>query len=442
MISIKGLLVIMKKISKKKPANKLSPIRASYKNAISFVQSLEKSGMKLGLKRILVMLKCLGNPQDKLKIIHVAGTNGKGSVCAMIAKILESQGYKVGLYISPHLVDYDERIQINSKKISKSRLAQEILKYKSLGIKTDVTLFEFFTAVALNYFAQEEVDFVVLETGLGGRLDATNVGHPIISIITSISLDHTTHLGKTIEDIAKEKAGIIKPGSLVVVGKNNSGLKIIRQTCSKVGACLIQVNNTNSRFVSRLEGKFQRENTILAVTAICELAKKGIIISEESIIHGLSSVKWPARFQRIIAEQTFGKNIIRRNAIVDCAHNIGGAGALVSSLIDEKKQLSKKSSLVFLVSIMQDKDYSDMIKKMCTIADKIILTRCEGDRTASPLDLALHVPKSVESYVIEDTKEAFNFALSKTKDSDILVISGSIYFIGELCKKKMIDLEF
>jgi len=270
----------------------------NYKQAIAYIDSLEYIGTKLGLSRIRRLLKLIGNPEGKLRVIHVAGTNGKGSVSSMTASILKEAGYKAGLYTSPHFVHYRERFVINGRQISKNEFAKYVEKLKPLAKKTNVTLFEFITALAFLYYKDNAVDFLILETGLGGRLDATNVVKSVVAVITNISIEHTEHLGNSISTIAREKAGIIKQGSAVVTGARGSSLNVIRAVCKQRNAKLILSKKSKTHYSLSLEGSFQEENANTVLTVI-DLLKNhyNIIIPNKSIKAGLKNTLFPGRFE-------------------------------------------------------------------------------------------------------------------------------------------------
>jgi len=274
----------------------------NYNQILKELYSLESVKFKQTLANMRLLLKKLNNPEKKLKCIHVAGTNGKGSVCAMISSILQEAGYKVGMYTSPHLKRFNERIRINNKLITDKDIVKYYLRVKKHV--TDQTFFEMTTAMAFLYFKEKNVDFAVLETGLGGRLDTTNVITPLISIITNIGLEHTEYLGNTIEKIAQEKAGIIKENIPVVTAAEGIALATIKNASNNKNSKLIIINNKiikNYKNIKlNLKGVFQIENAAIAAKTI-EILKNNskIIINKKNIINGLKNAKWPGRFQFI-----------------------------------------------------------------------------------------------------------------------------------------------
>lgn len=382
----------------------------SYQEALKYIYSREKFGIKLGLSNIQGLLKDLGHPEDYLDFIHVAGTNGKGSVCAMISSVLQKQGYKVGMYTSPHLVDFTERIQINNERISKKDLTK-LVKKISPHI-TSHTFFEAVTALAFQYFKEKKVDFVVAEVGMGGRLDATNAIKPLISVITNISLEHKEYLGDTIEKIAFEKAGIIKKGVPCVTAATGEALDVIKDICSKRKSKL-SVVRLNKNIKTNLNGYFQLINASTCLKVIDALRNLGFDIFDSSISKGLMKVVWPARM-----------HFIYKNVLLDCAHNPAAVGVLAKEI----KKL-KYNNLILLTGILKDKNIKEMTAKLAPMADHIIITKPNINRAADPKHIAKFIKKDCS--IMPDVKVALNFARSITKKNDLLLITGSIYTVGE-----------
>lgn len=372
---------------------------------LEWLYSLEHFGTKLGLERIKELLNKLNNPQSNLKCIHVAGTNGKGSVCAFLSSILKANGYKVGMYTSPHLKRFTERIQINGKEIEEAKLNQLIEKIKPLY--TNQTFFEVTTAAAFQYFNEENVDIAVLEVGLGGRLDATNVITPLISIITHISLDHTHVLGKTINQIAKEKSGIIKENIPVITLAKNDALKTIKKIAKQHNSKVFIPKKQSLEL--GLKGNFQKENAALAIKA-AELLN----INKTAIRNGLKNAIWPRRFE-----------FIEKNILVDCAHNLDGIKSLSKEI---KKQ--KYEKIITVTGILKDKDKSNMVKEIAGFSDYIIFTRPKTDRAEDPKELQKHTTKRSE--IVLDVKEALKKAKKIANPGDLIVVAGSIYTVGEI----------
>ncbi len=400
----------------------------TYKQTIEMLQSQGKFYINLGLERILAVLNLFGNPQNSLKVIHVAGTNGKGSVCSTIANILTHNGYKTGLYTSPHLVEYTERIKINNEQISKDDFTNYIENVCSIADANniDLTEFEILTAAAYKYFYDNKVDFVIMETGLGGRYDATNVcKQPVVSVITSISLDHTDRLGDTTDKIAYEKAGIIKENSKAVVNSDNIGLKVIEQVSKDKNAKLIIAkDNINTTFENGINyvvynekkyefpllGLYQRQNLSLIFKTIEQLPCK---ISEEGLREGLKTVKWNARLQYI-------KD---KNLIIDGAHNPTAAAELKKSL----DYYFKNQKRIFIYSTINTKDYVSIAKMLFNPEDEIYYLNFNY-KTAVPFE---EYNKKVNflGNIKQINKEDIPSVLEK---NELKILTGSFYMIGEI----------
>lgn len=401
----------------------------NYEKTIQLLQSQSKFQIKPGLERIAEIMKLLENPQDKIKIIHIAGTNGKGSVCAILSSILTSAGFKTGLYTSPHLVEYTERIKINNEDISKPDFSAYVEKINTIAEQNqiDLTEFEILTAVAYLYFAEKNVDFAIIETGLGGRFDATNIcKNPLISIITSISLDHTDRLGNTIEKIAYEKSGIIKDNSTLITSLSNKGFNTIKSIANEKNAKLeitsAQIdftfeNNVNYAIINNkkyefpLMGLYQKENLALAVKAI-EIINKNEI-NENAIINGLKNVSWNARFQYIKG----------RNILIDGAHNPDGAKQLSDNLNyyfpDRKK--------IFIYSTINTKDYTSIAKTLFKENDEIYYLKFNHKNAV------LFEKYKNDVTFLKNIKPLGQCELNEIlKKEELKVITGSLYMIGEI----------
>ncbi|MFH1770160.1 MAG: folylpolyglutamate synthase/dihydrofolate synthase family protein [archaeon] len=394
---------------------------------LEYVYSLERKGIKLGLDVMKSLLKALGNPEKDLKIIHIAGTNGKGSTAAMIESILRVEGYSTGLYTSPHLVMFNERIKHNNKDITTEELAFLVEKIKKVCEKKniDATFFEFTTALALLHFAEKRPDYVILETGLGGRLDATNTTKPIVSIITNISIDHQDYLGRTLEEIAMEKAKIIKQGVPLITGeKDKKIIRLFKQECENNNS---EYHNVNEEFkVKILEsgkenqyfkangeffelemlGEHQIENALVAIRCAAMLD-----VSKEAMVEGLKKASWPGRLEIISAAPL---------VIIDGAHNVEGVKTLRRFL----HKNHPKCVIVFGVSI--GKDYVGMLKELKHVAKKIIFTK--GKYNGEDPKKLQNVYKK-ESVVIPNVKDALEEAMKNEKET--IIVTGSIYMIGE-----------
>ncbi|MFA4911025.1 MAG: folylpolyglutamate synthase/dihydrofolate synthase family protein [Desulfobacteria bacterium] len=416
----------------------------SYNKSIEYLYSLQASGIKLGLANISRLLDLLNNPQRGLKSIHVGGTNGKGSVAAMVSSILDKAGYKVGLYTSPHLVNFTERIKINNHEISESRVAEltDFIYQKIEGteLARDITFFEFTTAIAMLYFLEQGVDFAVLEVGMGGRFDSTNVVDPLVSVITNVSMDHQYYLGKTIHEIAFEKAGIIKKGGIVITGVTQpSVFASIHERCLQDGAALYRVGrdikgrrmadgrvdyygmkNKYSDLRLNLLGRHQITNAVIALGAIEVLKEKGYEIEDKAIYEGLEKTYWPGRLE-----------VVRRDPLVvlDCAHNPAGIKTLRDAISNGTFSFNR---LFLVLGIMMDKDFRSIISKLAPLADKIVLTEPKMDRSASPQILYEEVKKHhKEAEIVGDVKEAVSLAISLAEREDMVCVTGSIFTVGE-----------
>ena len=337
-----------------------------------YLDSLDKFGINLGLERIERLMKALGDPQLRFQSIHVAGTNGKGSTCAMIASILKEAGHKVGLYTSPHLFDYPERIKINGNDISRRDFERGLAKIRKISRAwpEQPTVFEVLTALAFWYFAEKKIDYAVVEVGMGGRLDATNVITPLVSVITNIDLEHKAVLGNTLAKIAIEKGGIIKPRVPVITGEEKPEvLPVLRHQAEKKGSVLIQVNSRGAGLRSGLIGEHQKINAACALAAV-RLA--GIKASKAAILRGLVKTKWPARFQ-VVAKKPL--------TIIDGAHNPAGMATLVATL----RSAYPGHKFTFIIGAQGDKDAAGMLRLIGPLAKKVIITRSSHRQAATQL---------------------------------------------------------
>ncbi len=383
-----------------------------YKKVLEELYSLDVKKWTLGLYRIKALLKKLNNPEKKLRCIHVAGTNGKGSVCAMISSILIDAGYNVGMYTSPHLKKFNERIRINNKLISDKDIVKYYLKVKKCV--TNQSFFEITTTMAFLYFAEKNVDFAVLEVGLGGRLDATNVVIPLVSIITNIGLEHTEFLGTTIEKIAYEKAGIIKNNVPVVSAAEGIALVTIKKISNERNSKLYIIPKKDLKYKIGLKGEFQKQNASIAIKSIEILRKNyNLKIDENNIKKGLLNAKWPGRFQ-----------FLEKNILVDCAHNPHGFRVLANEL----KNLNYKK-LIVVLGFSNDKDIKAISKIINPLADKIILTKSGNERAAEPETIKQYFKNSL---IIKNPKKALTYAKKIAAKNDLILIAGSIFLAGEI----------
>ncbi len=407
------------------------------RDILHYLYGLGRFGIKLGLETVTGLLNLLGDPHQKYKSIHLAGTNGKGSTAAFLAQILREAGYTVGLYTSPHLIKFNERIKINGKDISNQDLMELVatVREKVKEHHLQPTFFEFTTALAFLYFAQKEIDIAVIETGMGGRLDATNVIQPEISIITNISLDHQQYLGETKEKIAMEKAGIIKQGGIVITAENDKEvIKIIERNCIQNKAKLFFADEmqlqdwsldgqnfiTNGcRYTISLLGEHQLQNAAVTIKAASLLRERGFSISPQNIQQGLKKAYWPGRLE-VVYDKPF--------ILVDCAHNVAGMQELAKFIhvLPQKK--------ILLLGIAADKQIPEMVSLIAPLVEEVIISK-GSYKPADPMIIAEEAKKYVDKVVIEpEPEKALREALSRLQDEDALVVTGSIYFVGEILK--------
>jgi len=409
------------------------------KEALDKLFSLHKFGVKLGLENIENFLAVLGNPQDSLKTFHIAGTNGKGSTSSFIASILTEAGYKTGLYTSPHFVKFNERVKIANKQIDDEFITDFFTEHYDYIMANGLTFFEVTTAIAFQYFKINNVDYAVIETGLGGRLDATNVLKPMASVITSISLEHTSILGNTYAEIAAEKAGIIKPGKNVFIGRlNDEARETIKQKCALQNANLYEIKNyvngiddklsfKNNKvivdsLVSPLRGEYQRYNAALAVLAVTETLE----INEAAVIKkGLENVSINTGL-----ECRFENYSDKPRVIFESAHNPEGITVFIKEFIKDSS-LYKKRTLLF--GVMRDKSVEEMLKMLAPCFDQIVFTSIQYDRCATIEELQSMAQK-VEIKAAEASEpDLFIKEFIKNADSEeCLVVLGSMYVLGEI----------
>ena len=382
-----------------------------YIDAIKLLTSQGKFYIDLGLDRIEAILKLLNNPQDKLKCIHVAGTNGKGSVCAIISTVLSNAGMKVGLYTSPHIFEYTERIKINDTQISQEDFAKYISEICNLSEQNGIHLteFEILTAVMFKYFADNNVDVVVLETGLGGRFDATNVIKTnLCSIITHIDLDHTDRLGKTKSEIAFEKAGIIKPNCPVFTCEGYEEIKDKADECNSLFSLVTPFEDTANL---SLKGICQQENLSLALAAVRYLFRE---IPEQVIQEGLSKVNHPCRFQ-----------LCKKDLIIDASHNPNGAMALRESL----DYYYPSTGRCFIFGCLKNKDYKKMMEILFQKGDEIYFYHFNNPNSCSIDEL-----KNVCAYPSKIFTDLDNLPKDKLK-----IICGSFYMLNEILPESLVQ---
>ena len=401
--------------------------------AISFLLALRNPKTKYHLEAMQRFVALLKHPEQKYPIIHVAGTNGKGSVCAMLENIFQRTGYKTGLYTSPHLVYLGERIQVNRENLSPNKIAAYVNELRSLFSSHSLpcpTFFEFMTTIAFLHFAREKVDIAIVETGLGGRLDATNIiESPLACVIPAIGIDHTQQLGSTLAKIATEKAGIFKPHSPVVLGILPPEAQSVIYSIAREKKCpLMTVRDyfpdSRSLPLCKLEGFYQQINAATA-TLTCQAIKKSFFLSEETITEALRTVDWPGRWQRIFLRD-------KRLLILDTTHNECG----VPTLQDNLQALPKKP--VILTGVLGKERAKSLLPLIAQYAKKIVLFEVHQPKACSFSSLAIWIPSSFQGEVSHSQVETtFPSPLTCSEGSmdDILVVTGSIYLVGEVMKR-------
>jgi len=429
----------------------------SYKQALSYLNSFINYEKKtdvtynkrlFNLKRMEDILSELGNPHRFLKTIHIAGTKGKGSTAAIISSILTSGGYRVGLYTSPHLISPRERIRVGNRLISEDEFSYLMFQIKSAveSLKpARPTFFEIYTAVAFTYFYQKKVDIAVVEVGLGGRLDATNVIKPLVGVITPVSIDHTKQLGNDVISIAREKAGIIKPGLRIVISRQeDSVVSLFQKICREKKAAIYRVGRDIKFKVIKattkyqifevqgllrkysplflpLPGEHQIWNAATAIGAVEVLQDYGFMIHPIDFDHGLRRVNWPGRIQ-IIPE--------RPPLLLDCAHNGDSARSLASFL----KKFYTGKKIVLILAILKNKDVDAIASALCPIADRVIITRVSSPRALPPEQIWSKIKRysNFEPLIENNVKTAIERAKMILKKRGLICVTGSVYLVGEV----------
>lgn len=428
-------------------------MKMTYEEAMEYIRSVGMFGSNYGLDRTYRLLELLGNPQDKLKLIHIAGTNGKGSTTAMISKILRGMGYKVGMYTSPYLEEFEERIQINGINIPKDRLVEELQQVRTAVSRVieegyeHPTEFEIITVLMFLYFCNENVDYAVIEVGLGGRLDSTNVITPKVSVIASISLDHTNLLGNTLGEIAGEKAGIIKEGVPVVLYPQKKEAEEVILKTAESKKCKVYSINKNDGNLKNIDydnitqkvevkglnevysidlpllGAHQILNLCVAINTIEVLCKEEGIRCEKKVIEeSLKDVKWIGRLE------TLNKKPL---IVIDGAHNIDGIKALTQNV----KKYFKYDKMYLLLGILADKQVREMIEEITPMAEKVFALAPHNDRAESSENLKNEIKTinpNVEAF--DDYETAIQQAINEAQEEDLILVSGSLYMIGDMRK--------
>jgi dihydrofolate synthase/folylpolyglutamate synthase len=412
----------------------------TYDEAISFwygrinyeVRSAKPGDLKL--ERMRALLARLGDPHDRVRLVHVTGTKGKGSTCAMLASVLRAAGYRVGLFTSPHLEHVEERVQVDGVPISRAELAARmaevapVVRELEAGGAPGITFFEIGTALGFLHFCYRRCDIAVIEVGLGGRFDSTNVCNPLVSVITNVGLDHTAQLGNTLEAIAYQKAGIIKPRVPVVSGVTQDGPReVIRKVAAEMNAPLWEseaFSRDAKRSVPGLLGAHQRVNAAVAVATVERLRDAGMPISDAAVVKGLADVDWPARIE-----------VVSRNPVVilDTAHNVPSAEALVNTLRESFPDCRTKR-VIFAVS--SDKHFAEMLRILATYFDHFYLTKYGNNpRCVPPEKLAATLAEVAagKPFTTHATSgEAWAAARAATGQFDLVCVTGSVFLAGEL----------
>lgn len=434
----------------------------TYDEVVSHLDALQMHKIKLGLEAMQSFLEKVGRPESTLKFVHIAGTNGKGSVCAALSSVLGRAGYRVGVYTSPHLSSVRERFRIGNEYITEDSFARLGTKICQILGTDQITYFEFTTALGLLWFAESEVDIVLLETGLGGRLDATNVVTPLVSVITSVSMDHEAYLGNTLGEIAGEKAGIVKSGVPVVSSAIHAEVApVVENAASKLKAQLYSLGNDFNYSVKddntwawlgrdtlqnveigalkcSRSSVIQQENDAVAITVLLLLRQHNFITNESQIRSGLADVSWPGRMeyfeQYYVAarENTQGIKNGEKNLsyLLDGAHNLAGVQNMSKTLAE--RFTYKKA--IGIWGAMSDKDLSGTLGSIMPLLDTVILTQPDGERSATPESIYTLLTKEQQSRArcVATVEEALRSAQDIATEGDIIVIGGSLYLIGAM----------
>ncbi len=412
-----------------------------YKEALAYIHGVEFFGSKPGLTRIGELLEKLGNPQKGMRFIHIAGTNGKGSCAAMTASVLKAAGYRTGLYTSPYLYRFNERMQINGKEIPDDVLAEIVTRVKPIAeaMADHPTEFELMTAIALLWYKQEACDVVVLEVGLGGRFDATNIiDAPEAAVIMNIGLDHTAVLGDTVEQIAFEKAGIIKPGTeAVLFQQSESVTDVVRRRCEELGVSLhiADFSQIKSEFDSLygqsfsyrgevyalpLLGSHQLKNAAVVLELVEVLRGRGWKLEQGDVEHGLYAVHWPGRFELVSEEPLF---------VVDGGHNPQCAQTVRENLLHYFPDKRR----ILLLGILRDKDYAGLTEILDSAADEYICITPDSPRALPAAELADFLKRYNKAVAVcESIRDGVSLALDRSDDESVVCAVGSLYSVGEI----------
>ncbi len=417
----------------------------TYSSAVAYLYRLQHHGIKLGLETIMALTAHLGMPQNRYRTLHIAGTNGKGSTAAMAAAMLQAAGYRVGLYTSPHLIDFRERIRVNGEMIPESRVAQLTDQLQALSQpEQSPTFFEYTTAMAFQHFADTAVDVAVLEVGLGGRFDATNVVTPMACAITTIALDHQAYLGSTLSSIAFEKAGIIKPGVPVVLGRlEDDAWRTIEQVARERQAPVFRIGEHfhtegeepqqfsyrgvgihNDGLTCVLAGRHQLDNAACALALLEAAAPQGIVITSEAVRTGLQAVSWAGRLEVVDRRPTI---------LLDGAHNPAAATALADFLTGADR-LHPSRPVVLVLGMMRDKDHRGFVEPLRSLVDEVVLTQADLPRSATAQELQSSLGDLLSHpHVIPSLSGAMALARQLATSDGLVCVTGSLMLVGE-CK--------
>jgi dihydrofolate synthase / folylpolyglutamate synthase len=417
----------------------------TYSSAVAYLYRLQKHGIKLGLTTMTALMVRLGMPQTRYRALHIAGTNGKGSTAAMVAAMLQAAGYRVGLYTSPHLVEFRERIRVNGEMITELQVAQLTEQLQAL-CQPDLspTFFEYTTAMAFQHFAESDVDIAVLEVGLGGRFDATNVVTPMACAITTISIDHQEYLGNTCSAIAFEKAGIIKLGVPVVTGRlEDDAWRTIEQVARERQAPVFRMNEdfctegeTPQQFSYRgpgmhydgltcaLEGRHQLDNAACALALLGAAAPQGITVTVEAVRAGLRAVNWAGRLEVVDRRPTI---------LLDGAHNPAAAMALADYLTRSDRS-HPSHPVVLVLGMMRDKDHRGFVEPLRSLVDEVVLTQADLPRSATAQELRAALEDLLpHPHVMPLLSDAMTLARQLATPEGLVCVTGSLMLVGE-CK--------
>ena len=415
-----------------------------FEESVKYITEYPRFKKNPSLDGIKALLSALGNPENRIKTINVAGTNGKGSTVAMLASVLSTAGYKTGRYVSPFVLEFRERMMINGKMIGRKRLAKimSTVREHADALREQGTVlnaFEVTTAAALLWFAEEECDVVVLEAGIGGRLDATNaVPEPILQIITAVGLDHTAQLGSTVAEITAEKCGIMRPGCTLLTcpNQNAEAKAVMINKCAELEATFVMGSAGKGKIVAQsaegtdllvgktelaipFGGEHQINNALTVVSAVDILREKGFAISDDQLIEGIAAAKFPARFEVCSKDPL---------VILDGAHNPHAAAALASGI---KKFLPEKRTL--LCGMMADKDCAGVMSTLAPLFERVIAVPVQSTRAISPAELAaLAAPYCKSVFTAENAAQALDAAIAALNPGEALVVAGSLYLASEL----------